>query len=540
MKEFTEEELKKLDKDVLITLTLSMQGQLNNISRQLDFMTEQIRLMNQRAFGRKTDINTSTFVDENGVIYEQLQLDNVFNEAEAGSDNSAEPEITEIIVPSHRRRKAKGKRDADLENLPARIINHELSKEELRAEFPNGHKELPVQIYKRISIIPQTLIVDEHHVHIYASKDNDGTIVRAPRPNDLFKNSIATAALISTVMNAKFSLHQPLDRQSRTFKQYGVNLETNTLCNWVIRGAGRYLSLIYEELRKQLYDSPVNHADETPFRVTKDGRPANSKSYMWVYCSNPAVARKRIILYDYQTRKADHPREFLKGFSGVLVTDGYQVYHTIDGEREDLTVAGCWIHAKRGFSEITKSLGETASRGTIAKQAEDRISEIFHPDSELDKLSNTERKNRRGHKIKDKVDAFFVWAKDLIAKGEVQGQTAKALQYCINQETYLRVFITHGNVPMDNNVAEQAIRPFTLGRKNWVNVDTPNGAKASAIIYSIVETAKANGLKVREYLELIFTEMMKHQGKEDTSYIYDLLPWSKPVQKACKLPPAKS
>ena len=133
-----------------------------------------------------------------------------------------------------------------------------------------------------------------------------------------------------------------------------------------------------------------------------------------------------------------------------------------------------------------------------------------------------------------------MWAKDLIAKGEVQGQTAKALQYCINQETYLRVFITHGNVPMDNNVAEQAIRPFTLGRKNWVNVDTPNGAKASAIIYSIVETAKANGLKVREYLELIFTEMMKHQGKEDTSYIYDLLPWSKPVQKACKLPPAKS
>ena len=260
-----------------------------------------------------------------------------------------------------------------------------------------------------------------------------------------------------------------------------------------------------------------------------------------VYCNDTAKSKNPIVIYDYQkSRKADHPREFLAEYSDVVVTDGYQVYHTLDRERQDLTVAGCWVHAKRGFSEITKSLGEQGSKGTLARKAEDRISEIFYLDSRLDKLSNTERKKQRGHEIKEKVDAFFAWAKDLMKNMLAQGQTAKAFQYCLNQEQYLRVFLEHGGVPMDNNAAERAIRPFTIGRKNWVNIDSVNGAKASAVIYSLVETAKANSINVREYLELLFTEMPPHMDDSSRDFIYDLLPWPKKVQSKCKLPVKKS
>ena len=533
MKEFSEEELNNLDKHVLVTLTLSLQGQLNAISKQPGFLTEQISLMNQRSFGRRTEANNT----DDG----QLSFADVLNEAEAFADSSPEPGIDEVVVHSHTRKKDKGKREKDLEDLPARIINHRLPDAELKAAFPNGYKELPEEIYKRLAVIPQTFIVDEHHIHVYASKDNDGKILRADRPKDIFRNCIVTASLLSAIINAKYNLHQPVERQSRCFKDNCVSLETNTLCSWVIRSSEMYLSLIYDALHKQLYDSDVVHADETPVRVTHDGRPANSKSYMWVYCNDTAKSKNPIVIYDYQkTRKADHPREFLAEYSGVVVTDGYQVYHTLDRERQNLTVAGCWVHAKRGFSEITKSLGEQGSKGTLARKAEDRISEIFYLDSRLDKLSNTERKKQRGHDIKEKVDAFFAWAKDLMKNMLAQGQTAKAFQYCLNQEQYLRVFLEHGDVPMDNNAAERAIRPFTIGRKNWVNIDSVNGAKASAVIYSLVETAKANSINVREYLELLFTEMPPHMDDSSRDFIYDLLPWSKKVQSKCKLPVKKS
>ncbi|MCR5092683.1 MAG: transposase [Lachnospiraceae bacterium] len=169
----------------------------------------------------------------------------------------------------------------------------------------------------------------------------------------------------------------------------------------------------------------------------------------------------------------------------------------------------------------------------IAINAADRISEIFHLDNQLDDLTKTERKRRRRKEVKPKVDAFFTWAKDAIGKIPAKGKTADALQYCINQEKYLRVFLDDANVPMDNNRAEQAIRPFTLGRKNWVNMFSTNGAQASAVIYSIVETAKANGLNVNAYLEYLLRELSAHADDPKENYITRLLPWSKEAKKLC-------
>ena len=331
----SKEELNKMDKHVLITIIGVLQSQLNAISSQLNFLTEQIALMNQRSFGRKTEQ-----LDQ----MHQMTLFEVFNEPEVFSDDSPDPDITEVTISSYTRKK-KSTREQNLEGLPARVFEHTLDKEELNRLFPNGYKELPVETYKRLSIIPQTFLVDEHHVHVYASKNNDGTIIKAKRPADVFRNSIATPSLVAAIITGKYANHLPLERQSRCYQDNGVKLEPNTLANWMMRASELHLSILYDELHKYLYDSQVVHADETPFEVIQDGRKAGAKSYMWVYRTGQFNEKHHpVIIYDFQsTRKTDHPQHFLKDYSGVLLTDGYQVYHSLEKKRDDLTVAGCWI-----------------------------------------------------------------------------------------------------------------------------------------------------------------------------------------------------
>ena len=528
-KDLTTEDLKKMDKNVLITIIGSLQGQLKSISGQLDFLTEQIALMNQRTFGRKTEkvetMNQLTLDD---------YMDDVFNEPEAMSDDSKEPEITEVIVSSYTR-KTKTKREEKLEGLPARIFEHKLSEEELKKLFPNGYKELPPYIYKRLAVIPQTFLVDEHHVHIYASKTNDGTMVKADRPPDLFENSIATASLLAMLITGKYQNHLPLTRQAKVFLEGGIKLEDNTLANWMINASDDYLLEIYNEMHKQLYKAHVVHADETPFNVIHKSDPdAGKKSYMWVYRNGKAEKSPPIVLFDYEPgRHHYHPLEFLKDFSGILVTDGYQAYHALERLRSDLRVAGCWIHAKRKFADLVKAVGADKVSGTISAKAVKKISKMFHLDNQLDDLSCEERLKQRQQVLKPLVDDYFAWLKETLATLPAESNTARAINYSLNQEKFLRVFLDDGNVPMDNNRAEQAIRPFTLGRKNWVNMTSERGADASAVLYSIVETAKANNLRVFEYINLLLTELPAHKKDKDRSFIKDLMPWSEHVQEKC-------
>lgn len=523
--QLTPEQLNGMDKRALIGIITSLQGQLATISTQLNFLTEQIALMNQRSFGRKTEK-----LDQMDDMH-QMSLFDVFNEPEVFQDNSEEPEISEITVSSHIRKK-KTKREDSLEGLPARIFEHRIGDDKLAELFPNGYKELPEEVYKRLSIIPQTLLVDEHHVHVYASKNNDGTIIKAERPADLFRNSIATAPLVATLITGKYANHLPLERQSKAFKDNGVKLETNTIANWMIKASYLYLSILYDELHKHLFKSHVVHADETPFEVIKDGRKAGSNSYMWVYRNGECDSKHPVVIYDYQpTRRLDHPDDFLKDYTGVLVTDGYQVYHSLEKKRKALKVAGCWVHAKRKFAELVKAIDTGPSDEIIAAEAVKRISELFHIDNLFSNLSSEERLKQRQTIIKPKVDDFFVWARTCMLKLPAGGTTYKGLQYCINQEQFLRVFLEDGDVPMHNNPAEQAIRPFTLGRKNWMNVYSINGAQASAVIYSIVETAKANNLRIYDYLEFLLSELSQHSGDTSLDFLKDLLPWNQTVQE---------
>ena len=359
-------------------------------------------------------------------------------------------------------------------------------------------------------------------------------MVKAPHPRNLLRGSLVSPSLAAAIINGKYVNAVTLYRLEKEFERYGLSITRQNMANWMIRLGEEYLGVLYDYLHKLLYDYHVIQADETPVLVNKDGRSAGSKSYMWVYRSGFMYPERQIILYEYQkTRNASHPREFLKTFSGTVVTDGYQVYHKLAKERRDLKVAGCWVHARRPFAEFIKSVGQDTAKGSIAQEAYSMITEIMHIDNTFDDLSATDRKKQRQLILSEKVDAYFAWAKQKYSQVTHNSTIGKALAYSINQEDYLRVFLSDGHVPMDNNYAEQAIRPFTIGRKNFVMIESSNGAKASAILYSLVETAKANRINTFEYFNLLLTEIPQHMDDRDLRFIDDLLPWSPRVQKEC-------
>lgn len=243
------------------------------------------------------------------------------------------------------------------------------------------------------------------------------------------------------------------------------------------------------------------------------------------YRSRHLYQDRQIVLYEYQqTRNASHPREFLKGYDGICVTDGYQVYHTLEKELEELTIAGCWVHCRCRFDEALKLVLKSYQKESNAFLLMKQIQAIYREEGKLNDLSSDERLKQRQVVIKPLVDAFFAYLKTInVSKKDKFGD---AVGYARNQEKYLRVFLTDGDVPIDNNASERAIRGFCIGKKNWQMIDTIHGAKSSAIIYSIVETAKANNLKPFDYVQHLLEEIPKHMNDKDCSFLEDLLPWS--------------
>lgn len=525
---YTEEQLNNVDKSFLIQLLLQQQEQLNALTKELhasnekmQLLMEQVILGKQNRFGRSSekmeDTSQICFREVNGTIV-------FFNEAEAVCDlNAAEPEDLELKSPKQPKRK--GKKEADLSGLPVRRIDHYLSAEELEAEFGvRGWKQLPDAISRKYHFVPAKVEVEEHHIGVYASK-TDEHMVKADHPKTLLHGSLVSPSLGAAIINGKYVNAVPLYRLEQEFQRYGLQITRQNMANWCIRLAEEYLSILYDYLHKELYFYHVIQADETPVLVNHDGRKAGSKSWMWVYRSGHLYQKRQIVLYEYQqTRNASHPREFLKGYDGICVTDGYQVYHTLEKELEELTIAGCWVHCRRRFDEALKLISKSYQKESNAFLLMKQIQAIYREEGKLKDLSSDERLKQRQAVIKPLVDAFFAYLKTInVSKKDKFGD---AVGYALNQEKYLRVFLTDGDVPIDNNASERAIRGFCIGKKNWQMIDTIHGAKSSAIIYSIVETAKANNLKPFDYVQHLLEEMPKHMDDRDCSFLEDLLPWS--------------
>lgn len=527
---YTEEQLNSLDRETLARLFLSQQEQLENIDHTLQLVLEQMADLKRHRFGRSSEKHETegqvSFMEVDGKIV-------FFNEPEAvaAEESTEEPENVSRTRP----KKKQGKREEDLDGIPVVVVEHSMTDGELEDKFgKDGWKQLPDEVYRRYRFTPAKIEVEEHHVKVYAGKETE-EVIKAPHPQTLLRGSLVSPSLEAAVINAKYVNAVPLYRQEQEFERYGLHISRQNMANWTIQCADRYLAVLYDYLHEKLYGYHVLQADETPVLVNKDGRPAGSKSYMWVYRTGRMYTERQVVLYEYQkTRNASHPREFLKDFNGVCVTDGYQVYHTIEGEREDLRIAGCWSHARRRFDEAVKALPRAKQKDSRAYLALTMIQAIYREEKQLKDLPAEERKNRRQLSVKPLVEAYFTWVRENLPKVPQKSKTWEGFNYSLNQEKYLKVFLDDGEVPMDNNAAEQSIRGFCIGKKNWVMIDTIAGAKSSAIIYSIAETAKANNLKPYDYFEFLLTEIPKHLDDTDRSFLDDLLPWSPSLPENCR------
>ena len=537
-RKFTPDELNTMDHESKNDVIYQMQDRLDRLEHDYENLMEQVRLANQQRFGRNTEK-----LDE---IAGQLSF---FNEAEANCDeNVPEPTIEETVASAMkplRKHKKKGQREEDLKDFPQEEFFHDVPAEELDDAFGRGNwKSMPDETFWQLRFEPARWIAEKHVVKVYVGTDglHQDEFLRGDHPATLFKGSIATPSLEAAVINAKYVNSNPLDRIARDFQANGLNLSKQTMSNWTVWSAERYFLPLYEWMKKRQLKAHVNQCDETPLEVIHDGRPAGSKSYMWVHLTGELSPVPKIIIYEYQkTRHSDHPKEYYKDFTGFLMTDGLEQYHKLERDLEGVTNANCMAHARRHFSNAIKALGkgnQKAVRSSIAYKALVRIGAIYDLEGALKDLTPEERFKERQASIKPLVEEFFAWIRETLADQKVlpKGETAKGLNYCLNQEKYLKVFLTDGEVPIDDSASERALRNFTIGRKNWVTINTVRGAQASAIIYSLTETARANNLNVYYYVRHLLTELPQliyANGKIEESRLEPLMPWSKTLPADC-------
>ncbi|MCR4952285.1 MAG: IS66 family transposase [Solobacterium sp.] len=518
----SEKELNNMPKEVLVTMIMGLQSSVNELNRTVQNLSEQLKVMNSRNYGRKSEQVSAL----------QMELELGFNDTEVTAD-PGEPEPT-LEEAAPRKKRPVGKRAEDIK----KITNHreeyiEIPEAELDQRFGKGKwKRLPYQIITKLEHIPASFEAVTYKIGVYAAADNE-TIIRAEKPVELWPNSIATPSLVASIIFGKYVNAVPLYRQEQTYVENSVFISRATMANWMIASYEKYLKYYYEVVHRKLLEQKYLHADETGVEVSKDGRKTGSMSYMWVYRTQQKKDVPQIVLYDYRmTRSHDHPRDFLRGFNGTLTTDGYQAYHALEKEDpETFKVSGCWVHTKRKYADAVKAVGAKSAKGTLAEQAVKKITKIFHENNRLDSLAPEERLKKRQEKIKPLVDEYFEWVRKHQPYVDSASQTGKAFTYSINQEKYLRTFLDDPNLDMDNNTAERAIRPFTIGRKNWVMIDTIRGANASACIYSLAETAKANNLKTYDYFRYLLTELPKYIHDFETAMPDSLFPWSEEFPK---------
>lgn len=550
MARYSPDQLNDFSKEQIISMYCSLQDQLDGLNKNMEAILEQIRLANQQRFGRKTEKLSQ--------IEGQLSL---FNEAEAAADpNVSEPDGTEVVV-TVRTKKQKGKREEDFKDLPRESHPHRLTDEQLDAFYGKGcWRRMDPEKYIRVRCQPVSYAVEEHEVDVAVGTDGDhqDEFLRGDRPKDLLRNSVVTPSLAAAILNGKYTNAMPLYRIEQQFKANGINISRQTMANWTVRISEKYLKPVWDRLVEELLKQPVTQADETTCQVINDNDPNDPddkkgapghKNFMWVHRSGQFNKDRPIVIYEYQrSRHHKYPKEFYKNYKGIVETDGLQQYHMLEDLIPGFINASCWVHARRSFSDAVKALSKenkAKARDTIAGQALAKIAEMYEIENTLTDLSAEERLRERKKQIGPLVDDFFAWAKAALSDVTAlpKGKTAEGLNYCVNQEKYLRVFLTNGDVPMDNSASERAIRPFTIGRKNWVIIDSIKGAQASAVIYSIVETAKLNNLNIYYYLDHLLTELPKlipeitdEDKNIDISKLDPLMPWSDQLPAVCRKP----
>ena len=503
---------------------LKQNQQIAELNAKLKWYEEQFRLSREKQFGASSEKTDP----------EQI---NLFNESEDSADPKLEEPTVETIT-YQRRKKQAGQREDKLKGLPVEIIEYRLEEHEQVCPSCRGSlHEMSTQVRQELKIIPAQVSVVKHVQYIYAcrqcEKDNITTpIIKAKMPKPILPGSLASPSILAYIMDQKYTSSLPLYRQEQQFSRLGIDLSRQTMANWLLNAADPWLKIIYDRMHEQLLKQDILHADETTLQVLKEpGRLAESKSYMWLYRTGrdgPAI-----VLYDYQTTRASkHPDSFLSGFTVYLQTDGYSGYGKLNG----VTLVGCWAHARRKFTEALKALPTAQKDKPVAASVGlDYCNRLFAIERQLKELSSQEHYEKRLELSKPMLDDFYTWLKKQRQQTLPKSAFGQAITYCLNQWDDLNHFLLDGRLEIDNNRAERSIKPFVIGRKNFLFSNTPRGAKGSAIIYSIIETAKENNLKPYNYLVYLF-ERLPNVDTQDSVTVDSLLPWSDTLPVDCRMP----
>ena len=417
------------------------------------------------------------------------------------------------------------------------VVEHRIPGNELNCPVRGtAMMEIGRDVRRTLVMIPAQVKIREDVYFTYACPKckEEGTetpIRKAEKLPALIPGSYASAEAVAHIMVQKFVMYAPLYRQEQEWNRAGVRLSRQTMSNWVLRVAEDWLKPVYEELHGRLLQRQVLHADETTLQVLKlEGRTARSKCYMWLYRTS-GCAEHSIVLYEYQEdRKAKHAEEFLDGFSGWLHADGYQGYHKLP---ERIRVVGCAAHARRKFDEALTALPKEQQQTSKAAEALCYFAKLFQLEQSFAELKPEERYTKRLEQAKPVLDALLAWANDLIPRTAPKSALGKALHYLKEQWPYLVRYLEDGRLELSNNRAERSIKPFVMGRKGWLFSNTPAGAQASAVIYSLIETAKENGLNPYQYLLWVLRNAPQ-LSETDEAWAEKLLPASAPEE--CYMP----
>lgn len=463
------------------------------------------------------------------------QMD-LFNEAEADADPSVPEPTLEAAVGGYKRKakKPKATREEILAGLAVVEVPCSVPDEERNCPYCNAPMEVIGKkvVREELRIIPAKVERLQYVQEVLGcpecKKDGACVIVGAETPSPLLKHSLASASTVAYVMYQKYVNSIPLYRQEADWKQLGVKLPRATLANWVIKCGIDYMEPVYEQLRRHLLERDIIHADETPCQVLKEeGKTAQSKSYMWLYGSgNDELPPIR--LYDYQpSRGGYHAEEFLKGFSGYLTCDGFGGYNKL----KDVIRCGCLAHMRRYWHEALPGKSKKSPDKTPAEIGFDYCNQLFELEKEYADLDADTRKARRLETEPAIWEAYWSWLETVNPAGG--SRLAKAVTYAKNQKPYMENYLLDGRCSISNNIAENIARPYAVGRKNFLFHDTVKGARASSIIYSLVETAKLNNLNIYAYLETVLLYMPDY--KNEPEGIEELMPWSDMIQQRCRI-----
>ena len=487
----------ELGRDTLAELEPDVRSYINELEQsnhalelQYEILEEEHRLLLLKRFARSSEQESS----------DQSQL---FDETE---DTSDEPTgIEEKITVGEHTKKKPGRKPIDPRH-PRHEIVHDLSDEEKQCACGHELVRIGEEPTEKIQVIPEQIWIERHirvkyacH-HCEGSGDEDHPAVRiAPVPRTILPRSIATAGLIAFILINKFVDHLPYYRQEKRFARIGIDISRQDMSNWTI-AVGRILQPLIERFRTMIRGGPFVQIDETPVQVMNEpGRKNTSKSYMWLARGGPETP---VTLYHYsRTRSAEYSRELMSGFEGYLQTDGYRVYRLLESEEPGLMRVGCFAHVRRKFHEAAQA----SKKSGAAHEGTKYISAIYRIERDLrsQELDADEFVRRRRELVEPEIQRFHAWLVKKQSSVVPSTLLGKALHYALSEWDALQRYLDQAYITPDNNDAENAIRPFVLGRKNWLFSGSPRGADASCTIYSLIETAKQNGLDPFAYLNYI-------------------------------------